>query len=134
MVDCSGQKCEFPKFPESVEPWFRQLCEKLPIEKLGELRCAIDDFLLSARKASNACVNVDLELAERCAVVLQLLLDRYVELDDEKKGLVVGAIRYFVTDNDPLPDTVFATGFDDDVAVINYVVNELGMSEHMIAI
>lgn len=132
MVVQAGQKGSLPKFPASVEPWFRQLCEKLPVEKVGELRCAIDQFLLAARKAAQNCVNVDLDLAERCASSCQLLLDSYVELDDGQQALVIGAVRYLVTENDPLPDTLFATGFDDDAAIINYVLRELGLDDQMI--
>lgn len=134
MVDYLCGKSELPCFPENVEPWFRELCQVVPIEELGELRCSIDKFLLAVRKSSELNANVDLEVAERCSAAMQLLLDRYVELDDEGKGLVVGAIRYFTTDDDPLPDTVFATGFDDDVAVINYVLGRLGMSEYAVLV
>ena len=44
----------------------------------------------------------------------------------EHRSAVVGAARYFVSENDEVPDAHSCTGLDDDVRVFNHVVALLG--------
>jgi hypothetical protein len=43
--------------------------------------------------------------------------------------LIVGASRYFIRNHDVQDDTKSLLGFDDDTAVLNYVLVELGHGE-----
>jgi uncharacterized membrane protein YkvA (DUF1232 family) len=73
-----------------------------------------------------------LVLAEEIAARCFFLLDRYAAAETEHRRLIVGAISYFVIDDDGAEDEGFATGFDDDARVINYVLEELGIDDQFI--
>jgi hypothetical protein len=55
------------------------------------------------------------------------LLDRYSEFAAYEQSLIVGAVRYFAIADDPFDDETFATGFYDDMRVMNYVMEEIGV-------
>jgi fructose-1,6-bisphosphatase len=46
----------------------------------------------------------------------------------------VGALRYFVSDDDSFSDLEFASGFNDDAEVMNHVLEELGLEQEVIDI
>lgn len=47
----------------------------------------------------------------------------------DQQRLVVGAARYFVSQDDEYPDTDTILGLDDDVSVFNHVIEQLGRSD-----
>lgn len=62
------------------------------------------------------------------------LLDHYNEFNQKQRALIIGAVYYFGLSDDPSPDASFATGLDDDVAVMNHVLEELGVEGFFIAL
>jgi uncharacterized membrane protein YkvA (DUF1232 family) len=127
-------KHELPTFPKGVAKTFKAACEVWSQEMVLSLRDSVKDYISQFEELHIVHEVGDLELAKALAKVSQMLLSRYATLDQEQKALVIGAVRYFVEDNDPLPDTGFASGLVDDAQVMNHVLERLGIEGHFIAI
>ncbi|MBN8548844.1 MAG: hypothetical protein J0M12_05980 [Deltaproteobacteria bacterium] len=129
-----SRKHKLPRFPESLIPTFRRLCEPLPVEAVPDIRGDLDECVRNLQLASeaNKRINVHriLQIQERC----EYLLGRYESFSREQQALVIGALRYFVIVDDTLADDTFITGFDDDAKVVNYVLEELGIEDQFIPI
>jgi hypothetical protein len=127
-------KHPLPKFPSSVAPTFRMLCEALPIEEIGELRHIVDDnyddFVERKRENQNLDLAGARQLTERC----HYLLERYHDLSEEDRALVIGAVRYFAISEDPYDDETFASGLFDDKSVMNHVLERLGYLDKIIVL
>ncbi len=118
---------KLPKFPAEVAKTFWMLCELLDAEQIELLRKAIDvaeqDFLAEAEKGKK----VDIQGVEAIVANCRWLLDNYEHQTDDNKKLIVGAVRYFAAADDPFSDDVFSTGLFDDMKVLNFVLEELGV-------
>ena len=125
------KRYKLPNFPPSLKQDFRGMCEVLPEKDVPIFKQEVDATLahFEDRRLKNPKINIILarEMAKRC----HLLLDQYSELSDKFKALAIGAIRYFVVE-DTVSEESFATGFDDDAKVMNYVLEELGYSDGFI--
>ena len=69
------------------------------------------------------------DLAEELAAKLDALLASIASLPVSAQPLVVGAARYFASDDDAIPDTGSVLGLDDDVAIFNAMVRRIGRPE-----
>lgn len=118
-----------PKFPAAVIPTFKRLCEALPASDLEAYKADIEVNLERIRAAASTNDRVDLERGEQLGRVSKQLLDRYESFNENQRALVIGAIRYFAVAEDAASETTFATGFDDDVKVMNHVLEEIGLIE-----
>lgn len=120
-------KYKLPKFPPDVAPTFKKLCESLSDEAAASLKEEVAKALqgLEQQRAENQFL--DFGKAEALAEVCNMLLDHYSEFSAAEKALVIGAVRYFAISEDPLPEEHFATGFDDDIQVMNHVLEQLGI-------
>jgi hypothetical protein len=127
-------KHHLPKFPSSVAPTFRMLCEPLPIEELEELKRIVDDnyddFVERKRENQNLDLAGARQLTERC----HFLLDRYNDMNEPERALIIGAVRYFAIGEDPYDDETFASGLFDDKMVMNHVLERLGFIEKIIPV
>lgn len=134
MIFWSKNKRRFklPRFPETVAPTFKALCENIDSSQIEELRQAVDECLRDARKKKEKNENLDLEGAEELTRRCHYLLDNYEKYSEQQRAQVVGAIRYFAIAEDPFDDETFATGFHDDKRVMNYVLEDLGLEEQYI--
>ena len=112
--------------PESVRALFEPLVEPLDGVGLSELRAQIRKHHGQFYKAARGNGLLPVDIATALAEGLEELLDRYHELDDRGQALVAGAARYFVSDSDARPDLESVLGLDDDLAVFNWVVAEIG--------
>lgn len=134
MIFWSKNKRRFnlPRFPETVAPTFKALCEALDPEHIPELRKAVNECLADAREKEKKNEMLDVEGAEEIAQRCNYLLDNYEDYSVEHRALVIGAVRYFAIAEDPFDDDTFATGFHDDKRVMNYVLEDLGLEDQYI--
>ncbi|RMG42875.1 MAG: hypothetical protein D6719_05190 [Candidatus Dadabacteria bacterium] len=126
------RKHPLPKFPPAIAPMFRQLCEALPEENIDEYKKEVEAALAAVREEAANNDRINLPLAEKLAERCMHLLSIYPELSEDKRALAIGAIRYFVVEEDPMSESKFAAGFDDDVKVMNHVLEELGLEDQYI--
>ncbi|MBX7138694.1 MAG: hypothetical protein K1X83_11990 [Oligoflexia bacterium] len=123
---------KLPNFPPTVRPTFEKLSEALPVENIEAYRGEVDQELARIEKEAkdNDLINVHLarQIAERCHV----LLARYHEFPVKLQAKIVGAIRYFALSHDSFSEKHFASGFDDDAKVMNFVLEELGLDDQFI--
>lgn len=87
----------------------------------------VDLAIEKTRDDAQTSNRIDLPTAEEVAARCRLLLEHYEEFSPKEKALVAGAVRYFVVEDDPFSDDVFASGFDDDARVVNHVLELLGI-------
>ena len=127
MVFWKKRKYTLPKFPASVGQTFKLLCETLDDQQIDELRQAVDQNFLEAVEKSKDNENFDIDSARSLVDCCYYLLDRYPDFAEKEKGLIVGAVRYFAIADDPFDDETFATGFYDDMRVMNYVLEDIGV-------
>ena len=123
---------KLPKFPPNIRATFKNLCKSLPAENVVSYKSEVDSELerIRTNAKENAMINLDLavQLAQRC----HMLLDNYDKFDNAKRALIVGAIRYFALSEDAFSEEDFASGFDDDARIMNYVLEQIGLEEHCI--
>ena len=114
-----------PALPAEVQRVFQPLCEVISLAEIDRLYTEV--FAYSARIANRLDRNefTDVALAEEIVEVLLYLFTEYAALPSAAQGLIVGAARYFVLPHDAEPDGSLL-GFEDDVLVLNYVVDQLG--------
>ena len=116
-----------PKVPTNVRTTFKNMCGQITSDELSELGVLLEQAIEKTRDLSVNSARIDIRLAEEIASRCRLLLDHYQEFSEEEQVLVVGAVRYFVVDDDPFSDDTFASGFDDDAQVVNHVLEHLGI-------
>ncbi|MCB0339924.1 MAG: hypothetical protein KDD53_09980 [Bdellovibrionales bacterium] len=132
MIFRGRKKHKLPQFPGHIVPTFNALCEALPAELVDSMQAEIDDYVEQIRIHSLEDEHVNLELCEAIAERCSYLLAHYSELTDQDKALAVGAMRYFIYDEDGMGDKTFGAGFDDDAKVLNHVLEELGFEDKFI--
>ena len=72
-------------------------------------------------------------IAEQLASAARQLLIHYPTIAPEYQPLVVGALRYFISDDDVTPDDIPYVGLDDDAQIMNYVLNIVGLGQYTIS-
>ena len=125
---------QLPKFPETVEATFRDFCEALPEEAIPDVKSELDKAVKSILRKSIENHLIETKLVNDLYSVSCSLLEGYEKYDKAGRAMVIGAIRYFVVENDPLPDSGFSSGFYDDAKVMNYVLDQLGEHELIIEV
>jgi len=123
-----NRRHKLPKFPPQVASTFRMLCENLRPEELAELRSAVEKTVAELQDDKDKNPIAVQEAASIGACCL-FLLDNYEQFPPQKRALIVGAVRYFAVADDPFDDTLFASGFHDDMCIMNYVLEELGIED-----
>lgn len=108
---------------------FESLCGAVSGEALAELRAEVTQHRRDLDRAARVNDLLATDLAEELAQKLDRLLAGLDALPEEARALVVGAARYFVSDQDALPDYSGPLGLDDDVAVFNSVVRRIGRAD-----
>ncbi len=104
----------------------------LPADAIAELRTAVRDHYDALVRAQEHAELVPVDLAELLCVRLEVLLDVYDAFPPARRADLVGAARYFVSEDDAVPDSHALTGLDDDVYVFNTVVRALGRADLVI--
>lgn len=127
------QRHRLPTFPPDAAQIFRQLCGELEVDYLNEVRelltKSVEDLKaeVDRKKFPGHFATID-ALAERSYYLLEV----YPTLSSSSRSLVIGAIRYFAVSDDALVDTRFASGFHDDVRVMNHVLEQLKIHDRYI--
>lgn len=122
-----------PFFSHMLDPQvdrkFSLLCEDVDCDMITALVADVEQHVFQVRRALEINEFLDVEIAERIARILKRLLGEIDRYPLNKKKLIIGAARYFVKNNDAQSDLGSLLGFDDDVAVLNYVLVELSLGE-----
>ncbi len=124
-----AKKHKLPRFPETLIPTFRRLCEPLPVDLLPNVKSDFDECVRKLEDIAETNPRVNRQRLEQIARTAQVLLERYEEYSTEQRALVIGALRYFAVVDDTLPDDTFLSGLDDDAKVFNYVLETLGIED-----
>lgn len=113
--------------PEAARPLWGELLAE-PLRSLRELIREVRDYRRQLLERSQwLSEEVDLPLATKLADVLLRLLATLSEQSPEAtRRLAQAAVRYFVIEDDAMADQSSLAGFDDDAAVVNAVLRELG--------
>ena len=123
-------------FPNTLDPnidkVFSRLCKDLDSIIVPDLISCIEQHTSQVRLALQTNEFLDILTVEKIANRLIALLQEIEKYQKAKQHLIVGAAMYFVRNNDAQADMDSLLGFDDDVAVLNYVLVELGQSEKRI--
>ena len=128
------RKHKLPKFPPGIRVQFRRFCERLPADEVVAYKQEIDAELKSIEERARDNEMIDLERGRQVARACHLLLDYYAEATAAQQALIVGAIRYFACGEDAFSEETFASGFNDDAKVVNYVLEELGLETGYISL
>lgn len=120
-----SKKHKLPKFPDYIPKGFNRLKVAISDDEAKALQMELFDYMgrVEAEKSEDPMVN--LELAREIGQVCSYLLEHYSEMKDSQKELVVGGVRYFISDGDGVADFEFASGLIDDAQVINHVLEEV---------
>lgn len=110
----------------------QSLCETLPVARIPELKQQADQYLAQVQANLKYNEFIDIDIARQLTQTIQGLLDAYDNFDDIQKSFIVGAARYFIKDDDAEHDTYSVLGLDDDVAVLNTVLDVLGLPKQKI--
>ena len=111
---------------------FHALKEDLAPDAVSKLRRDVRVHFEQLVRAQARSELIALDLGEQLAARLEALLERASDLDGPSRAMVVGAARYFISDDDAQPDAASCTGLDDDVEVFNHVVMQLGRPDLLI--
>lgn len=118
--------------PKKCRDIFAKLASPLPEEALPELRDEMRFHMLAAERHLGPAP-LNLPLIERMTAALETALKSYGSLPEVHRAFLVGAIRYFKENDDASNDLEDPLGFDDDLAVINSVLMEIGLSHLVVS-
>jgi hypothetical protein len=119
----------FDGLPEAVRGLFGEFVDSADVLPVSELRAQIRSHHQQFRNAARSNGLLPLDIADALAGGLEGLLDLHAGLDDRGQRLVIGAARYFISDQDARPDLESVLGLDDDLVVYNWVVAQIGRPE-----
>jgi hypothetical protein len=128
----SRRKHKLPNFPEEAIPTFRSLCEVLPDEAIPDLSDKLDEAYDTYENRSLENPLMNMRRVQQIYDVAHYLLRQYHSFANHEKSLIVGAVRYFLDDDDVALGAEFFTGFDDDAKIMNHVLEELGVEDRFI--
>jgi hypothetical protein len=109
-----------------------RLVENLPTDKIAQLGNDVDAYRRTLEEHCHEHPKMNLKLVEALAAVCHRLLTCYPGFSPEQRALVVGAVRYFVAEQDANNDADDLFGFDDDLAVLNAVSIAVGHEEFVV--
>jgi len=119
-----SKKYKLPKFPDYIPKGFSRLKSIISDDEAKALQMELFDYMGRVEKEKSEDPMVNLELAREIGRVCSYLLEHYAEMKDRQKELIVGGVRYFISDGDGVADFEFASGLIDDAQVINHVLEE----------
>ena len=94
-----------------------------------ELKASIHKHLEDLGTALRYNEFIDIKTAKMIAKTFDILLEELDQFGENEQAYIVGAARYFVREQDTVPDTKSLLGLDDDVQVLNYVLDRVGWPE-----
>lgn len=114
---------------EHASQLFEQLCQDFEPVHLIHLKDEMREQVNNFREAAKEHEMLPVDLAQELHDKLHVLFRQMGNFSPEQQRLVVGAARYFVSQDDEYPDTDTILGLDDDVSVFNHVIEQLGRSD-----
>lgn len=108
---------------------FESLCDGAGDVDLDGLRLRVHQHLDEVRRAAQRDELLPVDVAETLAAALERLLKEAPSMSADDRALVVGAARYFCSEHDAVRDTASVLGLDDDVAIYNLAVRQLGRDD-----
>lgn len=108
---------------------FDRLRAGIAASALITIRDDIDRHLLAIQKLSRKNEMTPLDIAEKLAAGLHVLLAELDSFAADHQNAILGAALYFVSDHDELPDRSSILGLDDDATLFNYVVRLIGRAD-----
>lgn len=129
MTLFSKKRHKLPTYPKTIKQTFKEYCVNVDEERLKILREKVNEELEDAQKRVDNGGIHDLKMANEIANRCFYLLDNYNNFLSNQQKLIVGAVCYFAISDDPISEEIFASGYDDDAQVINYVLEELGIDD-----
>lgn len=112
-----------------IKQLFESLCELISLESLNELKHTLVEYSETVKQAHTKNEFLDITLSEALYQTSLKLITIYEDIPDDHKPLVIGAIRYFIENEDADGDLDGPCGFDDDVEVMNYVLDTIAKPE-----
>lgn len=112
--------------PPPARTLFDSLCEDLDASALTALSREVREHAVVIRKAADRNGLLPVDLSDELEAKLLELLSACPSFTPRFREFVVGAARYFVSTDDHAKDTSGVLGLDDDVAVFNAVVRDIG--------
>jgi hypothetical protein len=119
------KKYSIPKFPPNSAAKFRSLCKACDPSEIPKLRERLTEAVAHMLEETKRNELLNKNMVEVLADRSFQLLDRYESLTKKQRALAIGAIYYFAMEADGSSDGNFATGLDDDCAIMNYVLQQL---------
>lgn len=108
---------------------FERLSGSATPEEIAALRRSVGQHVDELRQAARRHELLPVDLAVDMARKLDGLLLGFPSLSAEAQAVVVGAARYFVSEEDAIPDQSGVLGLDDDLAVFNAAVRRIGRAD-----
>lgn len=115
--------------PPPARELFDSLCGNADRGELAELRERVRAHVGKIAEAAEKNELLPVDLAEKLGEALEALLHEAPSLDPAHRALIVGAARYFVSVHDHVADTSSELGLDDDIAVFNHAVCQMGRDD-----
>lgn len=109
------------KLHPAIAAVFFPFCETLPLAQVAILQSEIKTYQFAIRLAAQRNEFLDHSLVEQIASDLLALLERYATFDPVQQGLLVGAVRYFIAQEDEEHDFNSMFGFEDDYLITQLV-------------
>ena len=132
MIFKRKNKYKLPQFPPNATKIFIKLCQNISFEECEKLRSDLNNHFENLSEKAQKNHYLDLKSAKKIYENCIYLLDCYTNFNDYEKTLVIGAIRYFISNEDALDDDVFASGLVDDIQILNYVMQEVKILDRFI--
>tara|TARA_Y100000996_G_scaffold145129_1_gene111650 strand:+ start:247 stop:633 length:387 start_codon:yes stop_codon:yes gene_type:complete len=114
------------KLTEKDKIQYKEIIKKIDINLEGEILRFIRpkvDLMISNGKLNS----IESELIRKIEELL-LILNEYPELNEEEIKKILFAISYFCDQNDEIPDAIPDYGYLDDLAVVQWIVQEVKLS------
>lgn len=132
MVIFSKKQHNLPTYPKTIKKMFKEYCVNVDKEQLDMIREKVSEELSDAQKRIDNGGLHDLKMAQEIANRCYYLLDNYYNFSSSEQKLIIGAVCYFAICDDPISEEIFASGYDDDAKVMNYVLEELDINDMFI--
>jgi len=116
---------------DELKATFTVFCKAVPDSLIGTYCSKVEQRLESYQNCEDF-LGPNIDLANKIGRATLDLLGSYSGLTDDHKALVIGAVEYFLLEDDSTPDATPIVGFDDDAQVLNHVLEALGRGDQMI--
>ena len=113
--------------PDSLRSAFAVHAQAVPVNAIEGLKHQVEICVDKFRAFGDQFLAPNVAIAEELADCCRFLLKRYPLSTEQQQALIVGAVKYFTLFLDAVPDAKPLVGLDDDIAVMNFVLEELGV-------